>query len=79
MKRIQAVRLYGSGIGMAQIRDITGGAESSVREWVQDYQREGLEGLRPHDEHSAQNASKLTAAQRVDLYERLHGYRPDQV
>ena len=79
LKRLQAVRLYGSGSGMAQIRDITGCAESSIREWVQDYKRAGLEGLRPHYDRSAQNASKLTAAQRIDLCERLHAYRPDQV
>jgi transposase len=79
LKRLQAVRLYGSGTGMGQIRDITGCAESSIREWVQDYKREGLAGLRPHYERSAQNASKLTAAQRADLNERLHAYRPDQV
>ena len=79
LKRLQAVRLYGSGTDMGQIRDMTGCAESSIREWVQDYKREGLEGLRPHYERSAQNASKLTAAQRIDLCERLHAYRPDQV
>ena len=79
LKRLQAVRLYGSGVGMAQIMDMTGCAESSVREWVQDYKREGLVGLRPHYERSAQNASKLTEAQRAELCERLRAYRPDQV
>ncbi len=79
LKRLQAVRLYGSGTSMAQIIDITGCAESSVREWVQDYKRAGLVGLSPHYDRSAQNASKLTAAQRADLCDRLHQYRPDQV
>ena len=79
LKRLQAVRLYGSGMGMRQIRDMTGCAESSIREWVQDYKRAGLEGLRPHYEGSAQNASKLTTGQRAEVYERLHEYRPDQV
>src|SRR5262245_48107567 len=78
LKHLQAVRLYGSGTGMAQIINVTGCAESSIREWVQDYKREGLVGLRPHYERSAQNASKLTEAQRADLCDRLHHYRPDQ-
>jgi transposase len=79
LKRLQAVRLYGSGMDMGQIRDMTGCAESSVREWVQDYKHEGLEGLRPHYALSAQNASKLTVAQRAEVYERLHAYQPDQI
>ncbi len=79
LKRLQAVRRYGRGTGMAQIVDIPGCAESSVREWVQDYKHEGLVGLRPHWARSAQNASKLSAAQRTDRGDRLHPYRPDQV
>jgi transposase len=79
LKRLQTVRLYGSGTGMADIINLTGCAESSIREWVQDYKREGLAGLSPHYARSAQNASKLTAAQRAELHDRLHHYRPDQV
>lgn len=79
LKRLQAVRLYGSGMAMAQIMDITGSAESSIREWVQDYRCEGLAGLAAHFEYSAQNASKLTAAQRAELRQRLQAYGPQQV
>jgi len=79
IKRLQAVRLYGSGQGMAAIMDMTGCAESSIREWVHDYKGDGLAGLSAHYEHSAHNASKLSQAQRADLQERLHAYRPDQV
>ena len=79
LKRLQAVRLYGSGQSVAAIKDMTGCAESSIREWVQAYKRDGLAGLRAHYEQSAYNASKLSQAQRADLRERLHNYRPDQV
>ena len=79
LKRLQAVRLYGSGQGMAVIKDMTGCAESSIREWVQDYKRDGLVGLRAHYEQSAHNASRLSQAQRAAIRERLHNYRPDQV
>src|SRR5260221_11537957 len=79
LKRLQAVRLYGCGQSMAGIKDMTGCAESSIREWVQDCKRDGLASLRAQYEQSAQNASKLSQAQRADLQERLHSYRPDQV
>jgi transposase len=79
LKRLQAVRLYGSGMAMRQIMDITGSAESSIREWVQDYQREGLAGLAAHHHASAQNASKLSAAQRAELRQRLQAYGPAQM
>src|SRR5258707_14567121 len=57
LKRLQAVRLYGCGQSMAGIKDMTGCAESSIREWVQDYKRDGLASLRAHYEQSAQNAT----------------------
>lgn len=79
LKRLQAVRLYGSGKPVPDILNISGCAESSLREWVRAYQREGLAGLRDHYERSALNASQLTPIQRSELRERLHQYRPDQV
>jgi transposase len=79
LRRMQAVRLYGSGAAMAQIVDISGCAESSIREWVQDYKRGGIRALRAQYGGSAQNASKLTEAQRAEIRERLQRYRPDQL
>jgi transposase len=78
LKRLQAVRLYGSGVPIVQIMHLTGCAESSIRNWTLTYQREGLAGLRLQYGRSAQNASKLTAAQRANLQQRLQEYRPDQ-
>jgi len=77
LKRLQAVRLYGSGMPIGQIMDIHTCGESSVREWVQKYQQSGLAALYSH--RSNQNASKLTREQQADLRTRLHSYRPDQV
>ena len=79
LKRLQAVRLYGSGMTVQQIMAITGCAESSIRAWARAYKREGMTALQPHYEHSARNASKLTEGQRTDLQQRLQQYRPDQV
>jgi transposase len=78
-KRLQAVRLYGSGMTVEQIIDLIGCAESRIRAWAQAYKRDGITALQLHYEHSAQNASKFSEAQRADLQQRLHQYRPDQV
>jgi transposase-like protein len=77
LKRLQAVRLYGTGMSIGQIMDIHNCGASSIREWVQKYQQGGLSGL--HSHWSSQNASKLTREQQADLHTRLHAYRPDQL
>ncbi|MCZ7543295.1 MAG: helix-turn-helix domain-containing protein [Anaerolineae bacterium] len=77
LKRLQAVRLYGTGMSMKQIMDIHNCGESSIREWVQKYQQAGLSALRSN--WSTQNASKLTSEQQADLRTRLHEYHPDQL
>lgn|SRR5574337_596931 len=79
LKRLQAVRLYGSGMAVELIMDISGCAESSIRAWAQAYKREGISALQLHYARSARNASKLTEGQRADLQQRLQQYRPDQV
>ncbi len=77
LRRLQAVRLYGTGMAIAQIKDIHQCGESSIREWVRKYQQQGLPGLCSH--WSTQNASKLTSEQLADLRARLQQYGPDQV
>ncbi len=77
VKRLQAVRLYGTGMSIGQIRDVHNCGESSIREWVQKYQQTGLPALRSN--WSTQNASKLTDEQHANLRARLHEYRPDQL
>jgi len=77
LKRLQAVRLYGTGMAMRQVMDIHNCGASSIREWVQEYQQTGLSALRSH--WSTQNASKLTSEQQADLRSRLHQYRPDHL
>jgi transposase len=77
LKRLQAVRLYGTGMAIRQIMDIHNSGESSIREWVQKYQQTGLSALRSN--WSTQNASKLTSEQQADLRTRLRAYRPDQL
>ena len=77
LKRLQAVRLYGSGSGIEHIMDIVGSSESSILRWVSAYQTEGLVGLRPG--WKGENANKLSSAQRAEIKRKVEQYRPDQI
>jgi len=77
LKRLQAVRLYGSGMNRQSIEEMVGCVGRSIRVWTQRYQQDGLSGLKSH--WQGENALKLSRTQREDLKTRLHEYRPDQV
>jgi len=77
LKRLQAVRLYGTGSSLEHIKNMMGSSERSIRRWVSDYQRDGLNGLQPG--WDGQNANKLSAAQRAQIKRKVEEYRPDQV
>lgn len=79
LKRLLAVRLYGSGRALADIVDIVGCGESSVRIWAMQYSREGIEAVLSHYENSSQNARKLSVEQEQDLCEKLRNYRPHEI
>ena len=70
LKRLQAVRLYGSGMSIADILKIVDTSESSIRQWAQHYRETGFEALR--SKWQGNNAKKLSDDQRGDLRERLH-------
>ena len=46
--RYQAVRLYGLGYPVKEIRQITGCPRSSLMEWCRKYREQGLKGLADH-------------------------------
>ena len=77
LRRMQAVRLYGSGMPTPKIRQVIQCSDRRIREWAQKYRQQGLTGLRSH--WQGENALKLSREQRADLKRRLHQYRPDQV
>ena len=79
VKRMQAVRLYGTGYATKDIMEIVNCAEISIRQWAMSYMQSGIEGLVSHYDQSAQNARKLSAVQEADLCKKLHQYRPDEV
>ena len=76
LKRLQGVRLYGTGSSIASVEQIVGCAESTLREWVREYERNGLAALASGYAGSARNASKLTEEQVKDLRQRLHEETP---
>lgn len=77
LKRLQAVRLYGSGVPSEQIQQLVGCGERSIRQWSQRYQQGGLAGLK--SQWQGENALKLSREQRRQLKQRLQEYRPDHL
>jgi transposase len=76
-RRLQAVRLYGSGQPQTTIGMVVGCNERSVRKWAAHYRQAGVAGLRSH--WRGGNANKLSAAQREELQTRLHPQAPHEV
>lgn len=77
LRRLQAVRLYGSGLPTQDIMQLVQCSDRRIRAWAQKYQQQGMEGLKSR--WQGDNALKLSRAQRADLKRRVHEYRPDQV
>lgn len=77
LKRLQAVRLYGSGTASSEIRRMVGCGERSIRQWSQRYRQAGWAGLKSR--WGGENALKLSRAQRAELKQRLHDTQPGQV
>lgn len=77
LRRLQAVRLYGSGVSTKEIMQVVNCSDRRIREWAQKYGQQGLSGLK--SQWQGENALKLSREQRADLKQRLHTYRPDQV
>ncbi len=72
--RYQAVRLYGTGYSVAQIRDICGCGTRSLLHWTRAYQQRGLTALLDH--RLGGNRARLKPAQIEAVQNQLHGYTP---
>lgn len=77
LRRLQAVRLYGSGVSTKEIMRVVNCSDRRIREWTHKYGQQGLTGLK--SQWQGENALKLSREQRADLTQRLEEYRPDQV
>jgi len=72
--RLYAVLSYGTGTSIEEIRANLGCSRSSLMNWVQAYQTEGLEGLQ--DQRQGGNNARLNTDQLEDLYCRLSSETP---
>src|SRR5689334_11225897 len=77
VKRLQAVRLYGSGYAVSEIMAVTGCSWRALMDWCAAYRRAGPGGLSSH--WQGENALKLSREQRADLRDKLGHYKPSQV
>jgi transposase len=77
LRRLQAVRLYGSSVPTGDIERLVQCSDRRVREWAHKYRQQGLAGLK--SQWQGDNALKLSREQRADLKQRVHRYCPAQV
>lgn len=69
-----AVRMYGEGYVVTEIEAITGCRRSSLMEWCQEYEKDGIPGLA--DKRVGGNSAKLSKLQIEELGYRLRQYTP---
>jgi transposase len=75
--RYQAVRLYGTGYPMEEVKDITGCSRTSVLAGCRAYRATGVIGL--IDQRKGGNRATLTASQLQALRRRVQTYTPAAV
>jgi len=78
LKRLQAVRLYGTGHLVPEIAEIVDTSPTSIYRWASWYRQAGRAELQSKYGGN-QNAAKLSRDQKADLRERLHQHRPDEI
>lgn len=76
-KRLQALRLYGTGESVETMQKLVGGGPARPRQWAIQYRRGGLAA--PKSRWAVGNAKKLNHSQRQDLFAKLEQYSPEQV
>jgi transposase len=75
--RYQAVRLYGLGYAVAQIKDICGCSTTSLMQWCRAYRLNDLTALLDH--RLGGNRARLTPFQIEAISNQLHTYTPAQL
>jgi transposase len=76
LRRIQGVRMYGSGLDMKLVKQVTGAARRTVEDWVKAYRTRGVAGLQPG--WKGGNSRKLTLHERKELVNRLQHMSVEQ-
>ena len=76
LRGLQGVWMYGSGLSMTLVEQVTGAARRTVADWVKAYQKEGIAGLKPG--WKGGNHRKLSGEKRIELGQRLQQMTPGQ-
>ena len=76
LRRLQGVRLYGSGVEMKLVKQVTGAARRTVEDWIRTYRAGGVAGLKPG--WAGGNSRKLTVKARDELLHRLQTMTVEQ-
>jgi transposase len=74
LRWMQAVRLFGSGMAVEQVMEVTGLSERTIQRQAARFRAEGIAGLR--ERRVGGNRALLTAEQRAELATKLHQLRP---
>lgn len=77
LRRLQAVRLYGSGAEMAVVQQVSGASRRTVQRWVDHYEAKGLEGLKPG--WRGGNHRQLSEEQHEALQRMVRSKRPSEL
>lgn len=77
LRRLQGIRLYGSGLDMGIVKQVTGAARRTVEDGVKVYRAQGIAGLKPG--WAGGKNRKLSAEARAAVGRRLHEIRVEQV
>lgn len=75
--KIQAVRLYGNNLPVAEITDLTGLPRRTICRWHKRFLQQGMAGFK--DKRKGGNHYYLTKEQLQDLAKKLTQYRPIDV
>jgi transposase len=75
LRRLQAVRLYGSGVDIAVVQQVSMASRRTIQRWVDSYEARGLEGLKAG--WKGGNHRSLSEAQRTALTHQLQNQPPN--
>lgn len=77
LRRLQAVRLYGSGAEIGVVQQVSMASRRTIQRWVDSYEAAGLDGLKAG--WKGGNHRNLSEAQRSALKNQLHNQQPSEV
>ncbi len=76
LRRLQAVRLYGSGADIAVVQQVSMASRRTIQRWVDSYEAGGLDGLKAG--WKGGNHRNLSEAQRTALKHQLQNQQPNE-